>query len=54
MENEILKYLAEQASGVVIAIFLILRVETKLDDLTGAIIRLTESLTKEVARGRPR
>ena len=39
MTQEILKYVLEQASGVVIALMLIMRIETKLDSLTSAIIR---------------
>ena len=42
MTQEILKYVLEQASGVVIALMLIMRIETKLDSLTAAIMRLSE------------
>ena len=42
MTQEILKYVLEQASGVVIALMLIMRIETKLDSLTSAIMRLSE------------
>ncbi|MDB6270876.1 YvrJ family protein, partial [Lactobacillus amylovorus] len=41
MTQEILKYVLEQASGVVIALMLIMRIETKLDSLTSAIMRLS-------------
>lgn len=46
MTNELLKYFAEQAGGVVIAIFLIMRIEVKLDSLTDAIVRLTEEVSQ--------
>lgn len=42
MTQEILKYVLEQASGVVIALMLIMRIETKLDSLTSAIMRLSK------------
>lgn len=47
MNSEIIKYVAEQTGGVVIALFLIMRIEVKLDDLTGAIVRLTEEVIKQ-------
>lgn len=43
MTQEIIKYVLEQCSGVIIALLLIMRIETKLDDLTSAIMRLSES-----------
>lgn len=41
--QEIMKYVLEQASGVVIALMLIIRIESKLDGLTDAIMRLSEA-----------
>lgn len=41
--QEIMKYVLEQASGVVIALMLIIRIESKLDGLTAAIMRLSET-----------
>ena len=48
MSNELLRYVAEQAGGLLIAIILIMRIETKLDSLTGEIARLTDSLTGQL------
>lgn len=48
MSNELVRYVAEQAGGLLIAIILIMRIETKLDSLTGEISRLTDSLTGQV------
>lgn len=48
MSNELIRYVAEQAGGLLIAIILIMRIETKLDSLTGEISRLTDSLTGQV------
>ncbi|MBC9709653.1 MAG: YvrJ family protein [Enterococcus sp.] len=42
MTQEIIKYVLEQASGVVIALMLIMRIESKLDSLTAAIMRLSK------------
>lgn len=47
MDQEIIKYVLEQCSGVIIALLLIIRIETKLDDLTSAIMRLSESRNDE-------
>lgn len=49
MTQEIVKYIAEQASGVIIALVLIMRIETKLDGLTDAIMRLSDSKKVEKA-----
>ena len=43
MTQEILKYILEQTGGVIIALMLIVRIETKLDGLTAAIMRLSEA-----------
>lgn len=43
MTQEIVKYVLEQASGVVIALMLIMRIESKLDGLTAAIMRLSDA-----------
>lgn len=47
MTQEILKYILEQASGVVIALVLIMRIETKLDSLTAAIMQLSKPKTSK-------
>ena len=47
MTQEIIKYILEQASGVVIALMLIIRIESKLDGLTDAIIRLSKTKSEE-------
>lgn len=49
LTNEIFKYLAEQTSGVVIALVLIIRIEGKLDSLVASINRLTQSVNGENA-----
>lgn len=49
MAQELIKYVLEQASGVVIALLLIVRIEGKLDNLTNAIIRLSENRKNENA-----
>ncbi len=41
---DLLKLLLDQASGVAIAILLIVRIETKLDGLTDAITKLCEAV----------
>lgn len=41
--QEIVKYVLEQASGVVIALMLIWRIKTKLDGLTSAIMHLSDA-----------
>lgn len=41
--QEIVKYVLEQASGVVIALMLIWRIETKLDGLTSVIMHLSDA-----------
>ena len=40
--QELFKYALEQASGVVIALMLIWRIESKLDGLTDAIMHLSK------------
>lgn len=39
---ELLKLLLDQAAGLAIAVLLILRIESKLDGLTNAVMKLTE------------
>lgn len=39
---DIFKMIMDQAAGVAIAILLIMRIETKLDGLTNAVIKLSE------------
>lgn len=41
---ELLKLLLDQAAGLAIAVLLILRIETKLDGLTDAVIKLSEAI----------
>ena len=41
---ELLKLLLDQAAGVAIAVLLIMRIENKLDGLTNAVIKLSETL----------
>ena len=48
MTSEVIRYLAEQTSGVVIALVLIIRIEGKLDSLVASINRLTQSVNGEV------
>lgn len=45
MTNDFLHYLLEQSSGVVIAIILIMRMDTKLDQLNGSINHLAEIIS---------
>lgn len=42
LNNDIFKYALEQCSGIVIALVLIVRIESKLDNMSNALIRLTE------------
>ena len=44
MNGEFLKYILDQAGGVLIALMLILRIENKLDGLTSAVIQLSEAI----------
>ena len=44
MDGEFLKYILDQAGGVLIALMLILRIENKLDGLTSAVIQLSEAI----------
>ena len=41
---DIFKMIMDQAAGVAIAILLIMRIETKLDGLTNAFIKLSEAI----------
>lgn len=41
---ELFKLLLDQAAGVAIAILLIMRIETKLDGLTDAVVKLSEAI----------
>lgn len=45
MTNELIKYLIEQSSGIVIALILILRVDRRMDKLTSSINHLTELIS---------
>ncbi|WP_375663880.1 hypothetical protein [Bartonella sp. CL63NXGY] len=45
MDNELIKYVLEQSGALLIALLLIMRVEAKLDGLTGEISRLTDTIT---------
>lgn len=47
MTQELMKYVLEQASGVVIALVLIVRIEAKLDGLTAAIMQLSGTKPSE-------
>lgn len=46
MSNEIIRYIAEQSGGLLIAVILIMRVESKLDSLTSELSRLTDTMTR--------
>ncbi|MBF0601878.1 YvrJ family protein [Limosilactobacillus oris] len=48
MSNELVRYIAEQAGGLLIAVILIMRIEVKLDGLTGEIARLADTLTGQI------
>jgi hypothetical protein len=41
---DVLKMILDQAAGVAIAILLIMRIENKLDGLTNAVIKLSETI----------
>ena len=41
---ELLKLLLDQAAGVAIAVLLIMLIENKLDGLTNAVIKLSETI----------
>ncbi len=41
---DLLKMILDQAAGVAIAMLLIMRIETKLDGLTNAVIRLSDAI----------
>lgn len=53
MSAELIKYIAEQSGGVLIAIILINHVESKLDLLTAEITRLTDTLTASLHCNEP-
>lgn len=46
MSNEIIRYIAEQSGGLLIAVILIIRIEGKLDSLTSELSRLTDTMTR--------
>ena len=48
--SELLRYAAEQSGGLLIALVLISRVESKLDDLTSTLTQLTATLTAHLRR----
>ena len=41
---ELFEMILDQAAGVAIAILLIMRIETKLDGLTNAVIKLSDAI----------
>ncbi|QXL48561.1 YvrJ family protein (plasmid) [Lactobacillus johnsonii] len=41
---ELMKLILDQAGGVAIAILLIIRIESKLDGLTNAVVQLSEAI----------
>lgn len=41
---ELFKMILDQAAGVAIAILLIMRIESKLDGLTNAVIKLSDAI----------
>lgn len=41
---ELIKLILDQAGGVAIAILLIMRIESKLDGLTNAVVQLSEAI----------
>ena len=43
-----MRYIAEQAGGLLIAVILIMRIEVKLDGLMGEIARLADTLTGQI------
>lgn len=51
MSGELIKYIAEQSGGVLIAIILINHVETKIDALITQVTRLTDVLTAQMMGG---
>lgn len=53
MTGELVKYIAEQSGGVLIAIILINHVETKIDALITQVTRLTDVLTAQMMGGNP-
>ncbi|MBW1606445.1 YvrJ family protein [Lactobacillus sp. Sy-1] len=50
MESEILKYVVEQSSGVIISLLLITRIEGKLDKLSNAISSMTDRFVHEITK----
>ena len=53
MSGELIKYVAEQSGGVLIAIILINHVETKIDALITQVTRLNDVLTAQMMSGNP-
>lgn len=49
---DFLKLVLDQAAGVAIAMLLIIRIETKLDGLTNAVITLSEAIKPANGKGR--
>ena len=45
---DVVKMILDQAAGVAIAMLLIMRIETKLDGLTNAVVKLSEAIRPEV------
>ena len=48
MSNEIIQYLVNQSSGVVISLVLIWRIESKLDSINASITALTKQLVERI------
>lgn len=48
LNNELIKYILEQSGAVIIAIFLIVRIESKLDNLNETLIYLTETFSRAI------
>lgn len=47
MDSEIIKYMLEQSSGVIISLVLITRVESKLDNLVKSLNDLAKTIISE-------
>ena len=52
LNNELIKYILEQSGAVIIAIFLIVRIESKLDNLNETLIYLTETFSRAINKKR--
>ena len=48
LNGEIIKYILEQSGAVIIAIFLIVRIESKLDNLNSTLLYLTETFSRAI------